>query len=329
MSTNEERRQAAKRKLEDRLQQERQAARKRRFIIIGTSAVVVVAVAATAATLITMKVLQDRDNARHTACAYTAMTQDPFSQVPTVPANLPADQQAWGKQYVDELNAGKAKQRKESQPGNRQLKEGTEKATFTTSQGAITMSLDRASAPCNVAAIGALIGDKYFDNTSCHRMTEGDDSGKLAVLQCGDPTGTGVGTPGWTSPDEFPKNLKTLPQDEQSAAYGLPQKAIYPRGSVAIANGYQSAGGQEVGQNTGASQFFIAIKDAQLPPNYSLVGKVDDAGMKVIDKIYAGGVTPGVQPSRDQQTGAVTGFQQTPGDGKPKTPVDISTVKLS
>ncbi|WP_296392716.1 peptidylprolyl isomerase [Williamsia sp.] len=334
--TNEQRRQDAKRKLEQRLETQQAAARKRKIIIVSSSVIVVLVVAAAVTTLVVNKVLDDREKARYTACAYTPTPADadPFAQLPPVPGNLPPAQQALGKQYVDNLAAGKSKQRKAQIPADRELKKGELTAQFTTSQGPITMTLDRSSAPCNVAAVTSLIKQKYYDNTTCHRMTvAGTDTSagasKLAVLQCGDPTGTGAGAPGWSSPDEFPTDLKVVPQNEQLAAMGLPNSVIYPRGTVAIANSYQPGqGGQASGTNTGSAQMFLVVNDSELPPNYSVVGKVDADGLKVLDTVYKGGVTPGVRPSQDPNTGAVT-YAPTPGDGAPTLPVEIKTVTVS
>ncbi|GGF41301.1 peptidylprolyl isomerase [Williamsia phyllosphaerae] len=328
--TNEQRRQDAKRKLEQRLETQQAAARKRKIIIVSSSVIVVLVVAAAVTTLVVNKVLDDREKARYTACAYTPTPADanPFAQAPQVPPNLPPAQQVLAKEFVDNFTAGKSKQRTAEIPADRELKKGELTAEFTTSQGPITMTLDRSSAPCNVAAVATLIRQKYYDNTTCHRMTEGG-TGKIAVLQCGDPTGTGAGAPGWSSPDEFPTDLKVIPQSQQLAAMGLPNSAIYPRGTVAIANSYQPGqGGQASGTNTGSAQMFLVINDSELPPNYSVVGKVDENSLKVLDTVYKGGIDPGVRPSQDPNTGAVT-YAPTPGDGAPKLPVEIKTATVS
>ena len=149
------------------------------------------------------------------------------------------------------------------------------------------------------------------------------------MLQCGDPTATGAGTPGWTSPDEFPTDLKVIPQDPQMASLGVPESVVYPRGTVAIANSYSPGqGGQATGANTGSAQMFLVINDSELPANYSVIGKVDSAGLAVLDKVYKGGVTPGIQPSQNPTTGAVT-YAPTPGDGKPKLAVEIEKATVS
>jgi peptidyl-prolyl cis-trans isomerase B (cyclophilin B) len=126
---------------------------------------------------------------------------------------------------------------------------------------AVTVELLRSKAPCTVNSFVSLANQKYFDKTPCHRLT----SGSLSVLQCGDPTGTGSGGPGYDFSDE---NLVG---------------ATYPAGTVAMANS---------GPNTNGSQFFIVYKDSSLPPDYAPFGKVV-AGLDVIKAIAAKGVKGG------------------------------------
>ncbi|GLZ43017.1 hypothetical protein Acsp05_66410 [Actinokineospora sp. NBRC 105648] len=157
--------------------------------------------------------------------------------------------------------------------------------TLTTNLGAIKVELAPAKAPCTTRSFAFLAGKKYFDDTPCHRLTS---AASLKVLQCGDPSGQGTGGPGYAIADENPKDLK-------QAAGG---SVVYPRGTVAMAN---------AGPNTGGSQFFLVYADSTLPPNYAVFGTVDDAGLAVLDKIAAGGVTP--QSGED--------------DGAPTVPVSI------
>ncbi|MGK9271335.1 peptidylprolyl isomerase [Williamsia muralis] len=314
MSSNEQRRQAAKRKLERRLERQQQAARKRKIIIVSTSVVLVVAVAAVATTLIVKKVADDNEKARWTACSYVEDTADPFEGLPdTVPAEVPADQQPKFQQFLGELKAGAAKQRKAPMPGDKQLKEGTVDVVFDTSQGAIPVQLNRKDAPCNVGAFESLIKENYFNDTSCHRLT----SDQLKVLQCGDPTATGRGGPGWQSPDELPTGF--APAGEADPTTGA-QPVTYPRGTIAVAN---SGTNQETGAGTGGSQFFMVIQDGVLPADYTVIGKVEEPGLQVLDKVLAGGITPGLRPN--QSTGSL---DENPSDGKPVLPVDITTATI-
>ncbi len=125
----------------------------------------------------------------------------------------------------------------------------------------VTISLLRSKAPCTVNSFAHLAQAKYFDKTPCHRLT----TGSLAVLQCGDPSGTGSGGPGYTFADE---NLTG---------------ATYPAGTVAMANS---------GPDTNGSQFFLVYKDSTLPPSYTPFGRIV-GGMDVLDAIGAAGVKGG------------------------------------
>jgi peptidyl-prolyl cis-trans isomerase B (cyclophilin B) len=139
-------------------------------------------------------------------------------------------------------------------------KTGTVDVLVASSQGSMTFQLNRSLAPCAVESFQSLAEQKYFDDSPCHRLT----SGSLNVLQCGDPTGTGRGGPGYSFADE------------------LSGKEKYTRGVIAMANS---------GPNTNGSQFFIVYKDSTLPPNYTIFGKVT-SGLKVVDKVAAKGSTP-------------------------------------
>ncbi|MEE4022928.1 peptidylprolyl isomerase [Gordonia sp. PKS22-38] len=305
MSSNEERREAAKRKLEERLERERQEKRRRKIIIASVSTVVVVAIVATATTLIVKKILDDREAARWTACSYEDQPNR-FDELPAeVPPEVPADQRAQAQTYLDEMRAGESKQRTAPKPDDRQLKEGTANLVLDTNQGAIPVTLHRQGAPCNTAAVISLAENDFYDNTPCHRLT---NSESLKVLQCGDPTGTGAGGPGWSSPDELPTDL--APAGEADPMSGT-APVTYPRGTVAIAN---SNNPQMAQSNTGSSQFFLVIQDSQLAPNYTVVGNVDPDGLAVLDKISENGLTPGPNGNAE--------------DGRPAQPVDITSATV-
>ncbi|GAA1399776.1 hypothetical protein GCM10009639_39910 [Kitasatospora putterlickiae] len=131
------------------------------------------------------------------------------------------------------------------------------KATLKTSQGAITFQALTDKAPCTTFSFRFLAERDYFDRSHCHRLT----TQRLFVLQCGDPTGTGSGGPGYSFPDE---NL---------------EGATYPAGTVAMAN---------AGPDTNGSQFFFVWKDTKLSPAYTPFGRVTE-GLDVLRRIAAGG----------------------------------------
>jgi peptidyl-prolyl cis-trans isomerase B (cyclophilin B) len=136
---------------------------------------------------------------------------------------------------------------------------GAATAVITMSAGELTVTLDRDRAPCTVNSFVSLAQQKFFDETVCPRMTIGG----LSMLQCGDPTGTRTGGPGYSFPDE-------LSGDE-----------TYPAGTVAMANS---------GPNTNGSQFVLVYADSQLEPTFTVFGTVDEAGLTVLNGIAAGGV---------------------------------------
>ena len=304
MSTNEERREAARRKLEERLEREKQAAKKRRLALIGAAGVVVVAVAAVGGFFW----YKAWDDGRHTVCEYADAPVDfkaTIDQLKERVATLPDDQKADGEAFLKTIEDGAGKQRTSPKPESRVRNSGTVDLDLTTSLGQVPIVLDRSEAACNVNAVATLANAGFYDDTSCHRLTMSEN---LSILQCGDPTSTGMGGPGWTSPDELPTGLKEVPLDPQMAQFGMPQTVIYPRGTIAIAN---SNNDQQGRSNTGSAQFFIVTKDSTLQPNLSVVGKVSDEGMKVIDEVAEGGIAP------------VAGG--TAEDGAPKTPLVIES----
>lgn len=147
---------------------------------------------------------------------------------------------------------------------------GTTTVTLDTTAGPIGMELDRAASPCTVNAIEHLAAEKYFDDTVCHRIT----TSGIYVLQCGDPTGTGSGGPGFQFANEFPT-------DEAS---DTSTPVIYQRGTIAMAN---------AGEGTNGSQFFLNYEDSPLPPMYSYFGQIDDEGLATLDAIAERGAEGG------------------------------------
>ena len=137
-------------------------------------------------------------------------------------------------------------------------------ATIATDQGDVVVDMDAAKAPCTTNSFKYLAQAKYFDGTSCHRLT----TENIYVLQCGDPTGQGSGGPGYQFGDE------NLPAEGQNN---------YPAGTVAMAN---------AGAGTNGSQFFLVYKDTTLPPNYTIFGNITD-GLDVVQKVAAKGVEGG------------------------------------
>ena len=76
---------------------------------------------------------------------------------------------------------------------------GTVTFTLAMTGGDVTITGDRAKTPCTLNSFESLAEQKYFDGTKCHRLA---DSG-MFMVQCGDPTGTGRGGPGYQFADEL------------------------------------------------------------------------------------------------------------------------------
>src|SRR5688572_18166835 len=151
---------------------------------------------------------------------------------------------------------------------------GTVTVLLVTGQGPILLTLDRAKAPCTVQSFAHLVRHRFYDRTTCHRLTAYPT---LKVLQCGDPSGTGEGGPGYRFRDELPTDLPPAPTDPTGA------RRVYARGVLAMAN---------AGPDTNGSQFFLVYGDSALRPNYTIFGSTGDRGLATLDRIAAGGITP-------------------------------------
>ena len=123
-------------------------------------------------------------------------------------------------------------------------------AIINTSNGIIRVNFFPSDAPITVNNFVFLAKEGYYDDVIFHRVVEG------FMIQGGDPTGTGMGGPGYTFPDE-------------------PVSRDYLRGTMAMAN---------AGPNTNGSQFFIMHRNGSLPKNYTIFGEVIE-GMDVVDTI--------------------------------------------
>jgi peptidyl-prolyl cis-trans isomerase B (cyclophilin B) len=139
----------------------------------------------------------------------------------------------------------------------------TWRATIKTNCGTIVMDLDGKAAPQTVASFIFLSQKKFYDDVPCHRLvTTG-----IFVLQCGDPTGSGGGGPGYGY-----------------AIENAPKDGAYPAGTVAMA--------RTSDPNSNGSQFFIVYSDTTLPTDgggYSIFGKVVK-GLDIVEAVAARGL---------------------------------------
>jgi peptidyl-prolyl cis-trans isomerase B (cyclophilin B) len=155
-----------------------------------------------------------------------------------------------------------------------------------TSCGPVTVTLDGAKAPQAVASTVFLSQKGFWDKTPCHRLT----TSGIYVLQCGDPTGTGTGGPGYS----------------YGPVENAPAGDVYPAGTVAMAR--QGGNGSSMG-----SQFFLVYKDSTIPSDaaggYTILGRIT-SGLDTVTKVAAGGTGAG-------------------GDGAPVNAVSILTTTVT
>jgi peptidyl-prolyl cis-trans isomerase B (cyclophilin B) len=167
-------------------------------------------------------------------------------------------------------------------------------ATIRTNRGSIVIDLKNKEAPCTVGSFVSLADQKFFNNTPCHRLT----TSIIWVLQCGDPTGTGSGGPGY---DFYTENLSSVKTETVSGS----TEGVYPAGTVAMARAQS--------QDTNGSQFFLVYKQSPLPqPGYTPFGTIV-SGLRIIENVAKAGT--------DNSNGA--------GDGHPKEKVQIDSVTIT
>ncbi|WP_328784024.1 peptidylprolyl isomerase [Streptomyces canus] len=270
MVTQEQRKRQLAREKFLRQQQRRTAARRKARVRNSVIASVLGVVLVGSLALYTSGVMKDDDKA--SASAETTPSAAPSSKAPD-----PCDKAAAGKVKTETWK---------KEPAMSIDKSAKYTMKLATTCGEIDIALKTSAAPHTVNSFDFLANKGFFDHTKCHRLT----TNGIYVLQCGDPTGSGSGGPGYTIPDENLKD-KSLKSN------------VYPAGTVAMANTGQA--------HTGGSQFFLVYQDSQLPPSYTPFGTISESGMKVLKKIAAAG----------ESTGA--------GDGAPNATVVINKATVS
>ena len=294
MPTNEQRRETAQRKLERQLQRRAQRAKRQRILtVVGAMTALAVGAA-----LIATFVLKDDKGASTASTSSSAETTS--AAAPATPAARGGEGQLPAFKAPAELGANcqypaaQKSSRKVDPPNAGRVPTGpaTISVSMSTDQGNIGLLLNNAEAPCTVNSFASLAQKGFFDDTVCHRLTT---AAALGVLQCGDPTGTGSGGPGYQFSNEYPTNQ--YPKNDPA----LRNAVLYPRGTLAMAN---------AGPDTNGSQFFLVYKDSKLPPNYTVFGTIDETGLATLDKIAGSGVAGGGE------------------DGKPATEVKVKSILL-
>lgn len=144
-------------------------------------------------------------------------------------------------------------------PSSEAPAEGTVDLVVKTTAGDIGITLDQEKAPCTAHSFVSLAEQGFYDDSPCPRI--GNEPG-FGILQCGDPTGSGSGGPGYSFADE-------LAGDE-----------TYPGGTLAMAN---------AGADTNGSQFFFVFADSQFDPNYTVFGQIDEEGLALLNEVAEAG----------------------------------------
>ncbi|AFS15342.1 MULTISPECIES: peptidylprolyl isomerase [Mycobacterium] len=295
MPTNEQRRANAKRKLERQLERRAKQAKMRRIVLIAAGSIVAVAVVvAVVLTIVNTKHEHKSNTAATTTSSSSPESTTPAGPAPSappLPAFKPSAEVGANCQYPATPEPA-AKQVKPPRTGKVPTDPAQVSVSMVTNQGHIGLMLANNESPCTVNSFASLVGQKYFDNTKCHRLTT---SPGLGVLQCGDPKGEGTGGPGYQFANEYPTDQ--YPPNDPKAQ----EPVLYPRGTLAMAN---------AGPGTNGSQFFMVYKDSQLPPQYTVFGTIQPDGLATLDKIAKAGVAGGGE------------------DGAPATEVTITSVLL-
>ncbi|HUQ54175.1 peptidylprolyl isomerase [Lentzea sp.] len=206
---------------------------------------------------------------------------DKAENIPSEMHQIPKRPQALPEKVNCEYTKGQEPAAKENTPpaNGEQPATGTVGVTLGTSIGDLKLNLDRSLAPCTVNNFVSLAKQKYFDNTTCHRLVVTG----IQVLQCGDPGGNGMGGPGYSFKDEVYPEL------------------TYGRGVLAMANS---------GPDTNGSQFFVVYGDgSNLQAKYTIFGTIDQDSLKKIDEVAKTGTI-------SQSPGQGDGKPKTPVDIK-------------
>lgn len=262
MSSKREQEAARRRAAKAQARYEASVARRRDRRIGGALVALVLLVTGVAVALALTNTSDDDPTAQPTSTDPTSTEQPTSTKQPTsaeLPTTTPRQYQA-------------------APPATDALGESWE-VVMTTNQGDIAMELDGALAPQAVASFLMLARDGYFDGTACHRLLP--DS----LLQCGDPTATGQGGPGYGFGP-----VENFPEDE-----------VYPAGTVAMAR--VSGDG-----NSQGSQFFLVFNEVTLPSDtaggYTVFGTVTQ-GLELLQSIGAAGIAPDASHSERPATDVI------------------------
>jgi peptidyl-prolyl cis-trans isomerase B (cyclophilin B) len=175
------------------------------------------------------------------------------SSQPSAAATTPSSASSSGCKEVSKPAA--RKNGGEKKPTQKLDKTKTYTVSVETNCGTFAFTLDVKDSPNTTAAFAGLVRKGFYNGLIFHRIVPG------FVIQGGDPTGTGQGGPGFSTVDPPPRS------------------AAYTSGVVAMAKTQTEPAG-----SAGSQFFVVTASDAQLPPDYALLGKVTK-GMDVVQRI--------------------------------------------
>ena len=270
MPTNKQRREAAQRHLQRQLERRAEQSQKRRRNLGITLAAIAALVVVGAVLLFTGVFSGDDDDTTASGDPSATDTATPTTEATVASPAVPNPDGTVTCTYAPDTSGNPNLTDVGTPPSPEATPaEGTSTLLMSTDQGDLTLTLDRATAPCAAASFSYLAQQSFFDGSTCHRLVNQPSFG---VLQCGDPTGTGSGGPSYKYAEE------------------VTPETTYPRGTIAMA--------KTAAPGTTGSQFFLVFADTQLSPDYTVVGTVDEAGLAVLEEIAAGGIE-GVGPEGD------------------------------
>ena len=248
---NERRRKLARDAHQRRM--ERQAQRARRTRQLSVAVIVAVLVVGVGIGSAIIAGAFSGSKAKASANAATSPSATPSASASPSATPSPSNTAAMVNGKCVYIKSGSASRKVNLPPAKPDTK-ATYVATVKTNRGTIVIDLLNSKAPCTVGSFVSLASQGYYNNTHCHRLT----TTGIYVLQCGDPTGTGSGGPGY----EFGTENLT--------------GATYPAKTVAMA--------RTQAPNTDGSQFFLVYKNTPLPANYTPFGTIV-RGLNVIQNV--------------------------------------------
>lgn len=227
----------------DKRSREKAARRRRTTMVVAT--IVGLAVVAAVIALLLVNRPEDEPDAQPTDTATTAPAEE-AAPLPTTDPEL----------Y-------------DAAPDPAEAEGRTWEVAVQTSAGDIAMEIDGENAPQAAANFLRLARDGFYDGTACHRLLP------TSLLQCGDPTATGTGGPGYSFGP-----VENAPEDD-----------VYPAGTLAMARQMNNA--ESMG-----SQFFMVFADVPLPSDnaggYSVFGRVTE-GLDILQQVGSAGTVEGTE----------------------------------